>query len=133
VSLHYANTGKYRSNLYPGPLGKLYPIFSVYITIPEDCPTSMSLGHHIRVFLGWIASRQVDTETSLLYWRTAEDGTTVELGPGAKLEVRANNADGGEAAVWEVDGKPLVIRRKRRLLGAGLATVTRVGEAPQEE
>lgn len=66
---------------------------------------------------------------TLLYWRTAEDGTEVELGPATVLVVEANNVEDGQPLEWEVNGRPLVIRKKVVLLGAGYCEVSRVGEA----
>jgi hypothetical protein len=66
---------------------------------------------------------------SLLYSTTAEDGTAVELGPADELEVEANHHGDGEARRWQVSGAPLILRRKRRLLGAGLIGISRVEEA----
>ena len=61
----------------------------------------------------------------LLYWRTAVDGTAVELDADDVLEV-VSNQEGTH--YWQLTVKPLLIRKKRVMLGAGYARVKRVHE-----
>ena len=61
----------------------------------------------------------------LLYWRTAQDGSEVTLMADDVVEV-VSNQEG--TADWQVSTKPLIIRKKVVLLGAGYANVERVEE-----
>ena len=70
--------------------------------------------------------RTLQTPT-LLYWNVADDDTPVVLNADDEVEI-VSNQEG--TAVWQITAKPLVIRRKRTLLGASYVNVKRVGEPP---
>lgn len=73
---------------------------------------------------------RTNQQPEFLYWRTAEDGSDVELAADDTIEVVSNQEGNSQ---WRVSSKPLVIRKKRVLLGAGYCNVERVAEPNEPE
>jgi hypothetical protein len=68
---------------------------------------------------------RTDQTPEFLYWRTAEDGSSVDLAADDTIEV-VSNQEGN--SLWRISSKPLDIRKKVVMLGAGYCNVERVSE-----
>lgn len=90
-----------------------------------DCRLNLSNPDNETVEEGRV---RVEQQPTLLYWRTAEDGTAVTLNADDELEIRANSLEFTPDGRWRVSAQPLVIRKKVVLLGAGYCNVQRVRE-----
>lgn len=66
-----------------------------------------------------------DENQELLYWRTDENGDEVVLNADDQVEIDSNQEG---RLIWQVSAKPLLIRKKSAMLGAGYVNVRRVGE-----